>query len=417
MTESYDDFLQTDAAINPGNSGGPLLNLNGEVVGIPTAVWTGSADNTATEHKPNPQGINFAVPIKYARELVRKNIPDWIEAVLSAQPRSLQEIVKESIPAVVFIEGTSGTAKEVEIPKAEGEVALDKLLPNEILGMTLSPDSSFDTMYMKSPRLILEDAGLSYTAEAYRSGSGSVDLRIIAFEFSRASDAKMASHVLRNPLDTSPPPQFGTSFPSSSSRFITISEQVKTLDSGSIASWVYGFAHLVQPSFSTGPALYHGATALAADRSEVDKSLVTLRTLDEAITLAIQRLSPSPIFHDGSWQAGYLAATIVQIDRFILFITSRKTTLSGEIGYFALPSFYSISDLSLNATGKLKLTLQYSVQKSPPVPLPDDWSFSDWKSLWEDKTVTYVSDVSQVEFTRVHQRYVEEILRALAGAL
>lgn len=57
----YQDFIQTDAAINPGNSGGPLLNIRGEVIGINTAIISGSGGNI---------GIGFAIPINLAKRVV-----------------------------------------------------------------------------------------------------------------------------------------------------------------------------------------------------------------------------------------------------------------------------------------------------------------------------------------------------------
>ena len=56
----FQHFIQTDAAINPGNSGGPLLNMNGEVIGVNTAIYTQSAGY---------QGIGFAMPSKKVVEV------------------------------------------------------------------------------------------------------------------------------------------------------------------------------------------------------------------------------------------------------------------------------------------------------------------------------------------------------------
>jgi len=54
----YDDFIQTDASINPGNSGGPLIDMQGEVVGINTAIVASG------------QGIGFAIPVNLAKGIV-----------------------------------------------------------------------------------------------------------------------------------------------------------------------------------------------------------------------------------------------------------------------------------------------------------------------------------------------------------
>lgn len=68
----FDDFLQTDAAINPGNSGGPLLNLDGDVIGINSAILASA------------QGIGFAIPVDKVRRIVAelksfgKLRPAWV---------------------------------------------------------------------------------------------------------------------------------------------------------------------------------------------------------------------------------------------------------------------------------------------------------------------------------------------------
>ena len=57
----YDNFIQTDASINPGNSGGPLLDLDGEVIGVNSAIFSQSGGNI---------GIGFAIPINMAKQLL-----------------------------------------------------------------------------------------------------------------------------------------------------------------------------------------------------------------------------------------------------------------------------------------------------------------------------------------------------------
>ncbi|MFD0961575.1 S1C family serine protease [Paenibacillus chungangensis] len=94
----YKHLLQTDASINPGNSGGPLLNMNGEVVGINTAV------------SAQAQGIGFAIPTS------------TVQAVL-------EDLKNNKEPAVPFIgadlaEVTEEIAQQLELDKAEGSLVV-----------------------------------------------------------------------------------------------------------------------------------------------------------------------------------------------------------------------------------------------------------------------------------------------------
>ena len=59
---NFENFIQTDAAINPGNSGGPLVDLNGAVVGINSAIYSRSGGN---------QGVGFAIPVNMAKDVAR----------------------------------------------------------------------------------------------------------------------------------------------------------------------------------------------------------------------------------------------------------------------------------------------------------------------------------------------------------
>ena len=114
--ESYEDFIQTDAAINVGNSGGALINLKGELVGINTAIYTGRGGNI---------GIGFAIPINMARQImdqllthgeiqrgrigvqIQDLIPDLAEALGTSHERGA--VVAQVIP------GTPAEAAGIQI--------------------------------------------------------------------------------------------------------------------------------------------------------------------------------------------------------------------------------------------------------------------------------------------------------------
>jgi len=84
----YDNFIQTDASINPGNSGGPLFNLDGEVVGINTAIVAPGGGNV---------GIGFAIPVNMAKSVMSqlkdkgKVVRGWIGVTIQTVTPEIKE--------------------------------------------------------------------------------------------------------------------------------------------------------------------------------------------------------------------------------------------------------------------------------------------------------------------------------------
>ena len=114
----YQDFIQIDASINPGNSGGPLLNINGELVGVNTAIYA------------KAQGIGFAIPISKAKKIVADLIqygevkPAWIGIVAQELDEKLAQYLKYPGKKGVIIKFVEPDSPALQAGLREGDVLL-----------------------------------------------------------------------------------------------------------------------------------------------------------------------------------------------------------------------------------------------------------------------------------------------------
>ena len=105
----YDNFIQTDASINQGNSGGPLFNMNGDVLGINTAIFSNSGGSV---------GIGFAIPANFAKNVINQLIQfgetkrGWLGVRIQVVSKEIADAVflKEPIGALVTDVNPKGPA-------------------------------------------------------------------------------------------------------------------------------------------------------------------------------------------------------------------------------------------------------------------------------------------------------------------
>ena len=111
----YDDFIQTDAAINPGNSGGPLMNLDGEVIGINSAI------------NPQANTIGFAVPINLAKDILPqleasgRVVRGWLGVAIQRVTPELAEALdlEEALGALISEVTPGGPADDAGIERGD----------------------------------------------------------------------------------------------------------------------------------------------------------------------------------------------------------------------------------------------------------------------------------------------------------
>ena len=114
----FHEFIQIDASINPGNSGGPLLNINGELIGINTAIYA------------KAQGIGFAIPISKAEKIITdliehgKVIEAWIGITVQNIDTNLARYLNVPQDNGVIVKGIEAGSPAAKSGLREGDIIL-----------------------------------------------------------------------------------------------------------------------------------------------------------------------------------------------------------------------------------------------------------------------------------------------------
>ncbi len=157
----YDDFLQTDASINRGNSGGPMFNLDGEVIGVATAIYSPSGGSV---------GIGFAIPSNSAEPVIKQLIEHgvvrrgWLGVHIQAVTDEIAETLglEEATGALVASVIQDGPAEKADI--RAGDVIL-RFDGREVPEMRKLPRIVADTIVGKDVDVILWRDNAKVTVE------------------------------------------------------------------------------------------------------------------------------------------------------------------------------------------------------------------------------------------------------------
>lgn len=154
----YDDFIQTDASINKGNSGGPLFNIDGEIVGINTAIFSQTGGSI---------GIGFAVPAALAKPVVAQLIEygrtrrGWLGVRIQTVTEEIAESLSLDKPRGALVAGVTegGPAEKAKIEQGDVILSFDgkpvtnmNQLPRIVAETPIGKQASVDIWRKGKPR-------------------------------------------------------------------------------------------------------------------------------------------------------------------------------------------------------------------------------------------------------------------------
>jgi Do/DeqQ family serine protease len=167
----FQDFVQIDASINPGNSGGPLLNINGELIGINTAIYA------------KAQGIGFAIPIGKAQRIVSDLVQygevkqAWIGLVVQELDEKIARYLNYSSRKGVMVKSIEPESPAQRAGLREGDILLT-LGNKRIVGLD---------DYLGASKAVT--AGETLEIQAWRGGqTRTVNLKTKEFPLERADE-------------------------------------------------------------------------------------------------------------------------------------------------------------------------------------------------------------------------------------
>ena len=149
--ESYGNFIQTDASINPGNSGGPLFNLDGEMVGVNTAIFSRTGGNI---------GIGFAIPVNMAKNVMAqlkehgKVTRGWLGVVIQQVTPDLAENFGLDRPIGALVGQVMPDSPAEKAGLKAGDVIIE-YKGNEVSQMSMLPAMVANTSVGEKAELVM----------------------------------------------------------------------------------------------------------------------------------------------------------------------------------------------------------------------------------------------------------------------